>query len=200
MGLLVAVIVGVGNVFIVTVSVSIQPLTSVPVTLYVVVTVGLTVTGVPIKEPGIHVYDEAPIAESVEVFPGQTLGGAPIALIVGFEFTVIEIVFEFEHPLLVPVTVYMVLMVGLTATLDPVKAPGFHVYVIAPLAVKVADNPEQTAVEEDVAVIVGIGFTFRFIVELPVQPNEDVATTLYTVVIVGFTITLLVKAPPGFQV
>ena len=49
-----AVIVGKGFTTIVTVDVLLQPLAFVPVTVYVVVVVGVTV-GEPIKLPGIHV-------------------------------------------------------------------------------------------------------------------------------------------------
>ena len=38
---------------------------------------------------------------------------------------------------LVPVRVYTVVVVGLTVMLDPLRLPGCHVYVVAPVADKV---------------------------------------------------------------
>lgn len=51
------------------------------------------------------------------------------------------------HPELVPVTVYVVIIVGLAVTLVPVEADsptaGDHTYVVPPLPVNVVDEPEQ---------------------------------------------------------
>jgi hypothetical protein len=48
---------------------TVQPLTSVPVTVYVVVDVGFAVTGDPVVElsavDGVHEYVDAPLAVSV---------------------------------------------------------------------------------------------------------------------------------------
>lgn len=54
----------------------------------------------------------------------------------------------------VPVKVYVVVIVGLTAY-AAVKGPPDHVYVIAPLPVSVLENPEQ--IDELVAEIVIVG-------------------------------------------
>jgi len=51
----------------------------------------------------------------------------------------------------------------------PVKAPGFQVYVTAPLAVKVVLFPEHIAVGEALAVTVGFGLTIKVIVRVLVQ-------------------------------
>jgi hypothetical protein len=69
-----------------TVAVFEHPLTSVPVTVYVVFAVGLTVTEAPLKLPGIQLYVLAPDAVSVAGEPWQiipldavavrTIGGA----------------------------------------------------------------------------------------------------------------------------
>jgi hypothetical protein len=61
------------------------------------------------------------------VAPGQIEVGEDTAVIVGFAFTVTEIVFVLEQPALPPVTVYIVLLVGLTTIVAPFKPPGFHV-------------------------------------------------------------------------
>lgn len=60
----------------------------------------------------------------------------------------------------------------------PVNAPGFHVKVNAPVAVNVAVAPAHIAVGFVVAFIVGVGLTFKFTVEEPIQPKEEVATTV----------------------
>ena len=53
--------------------------------------------------------------------------GLATALIVGFE-TVNVTVLVFVQPVAdVPVTVYVVVNVGETTVVEPVKAPGFHV-------------------------------------------------------------------------
>ena len=44
----------------------------------------------------------------------------------------------------VPVTLYLVRLVGLTTTCAPVADGGFHAYVVAPLAVRVTDDALQT--------------------------------------------------------
>jgi hypothetical protein len=54
--------------------------------------------------------------------------------------------------------------VGETTVVEPVKAPGFQVYVEAPPAVKVALLPLQINVGEEDAVTVGLGFTVKEIV------------------------------------
>ena len=51
------------------------------------------------------------------------------------------------HVPLLPVTVYTVVPVGLSACVPPVKLPGTHVYVVAPVATKVAVLPGQILAE-----------------------------------------------------
>jgi hypothetical protein len=56
---------------------------------------------------------------------------------------------------LLPVTVYVTLEEGVTTATDPVKIPGFQLYVWAPLQVKVAAFPEQITVGLPLTVSVG---------------------------------------------
>ena len=118
----------------------------------------------------------------------------------GFVFTNNDTVDVFEHEPVKPVTVYMVVAAGLTLTVDPVNAPGFHVYDVAPPPVNVADEPAQIAVGLDTAVTVGFGFTIKFTVVLAVQPTVVVPTTVYMVVAVGVTTTDVPVIAPGFHV
>lgn len=79
---------------------------------------------------------------------------------------------------LVPVTVYVVVVVGETITEEPVKLPGIHVYEVAPLAVSVVLLPTQTDVLEAVVVTVGVGFTVTVNTEVLVQPFAAVPVTV----------------------
>jgi len=78
-------IVGEGNTVTLTVCVFVHPDVVVPVTLYVVVTVGFTITGDPLRFPGLHVYEEAPPAVNVaeDTLPLQINVGFDVAVIVG---------------------------------------------------------------------------------------------------------------------
>ena len=84
--------VGVGFTVIVRVAVPVQPLAAVPVTVYVVVEAGDTVTGEPVSEPGIQLYVDAPPPVSVVEPPEQIVVVPEVAVTVGFAFTVITIV------------------------------------------------------------------------------------------------------------
>jgi hypothetical protein len=85
-----AVAVTLGNAFTFTVAVSVlaHPLASVPVTVYVVVTDGLTEAEESVKLPGIHVYDAAPLAVRVVLLPTQTEVLDAVIVTVGDGFTV----------------------------------------------------------------------------------------------------------------
>jgi hypothetical protein len=72
--------------------------------------------------------------------------------------------------------------------------------VDAPLAVNVAELPIQTLVAVAAMLKLGIGFTEILIAALEVQPARVVPITVYEVVTVGDTTTLLPVKPPGFQV
>ena len=92
-----------------------------------------------------------------------------MAVIVGL-LTVKLTVLMFVQPIAsVPITVYTVVAVAVTATEAPVNAPGIHEYVVAPLAVNVEDPPLQIAVGFDTAVTVGFGLTVNEMVLLVAQ-------------------------------
>ena len=71
-----------------------------------------------------------------------------------------------EHPLVVPVTVYTVVVIGDTFNVD-VFAPVFQLYVVAPVAVSNVFDPEQ--IVELFTVIVGCAVTTTFTVVEPVH-------------------------------
>ena len=74
----------------------------------------------------------------------------------------IVVVVEFVQPLIsVPVTVYVLVEVGIKLT--PSVTPPDHVYVVAPLALKVTDLPSQTVEAFELAVTAGKGFTVTII-------------------------------------
>jgi hypothetical protein len=73
-------------------------------------------------------YDTPPLAVSVTDVPAHTLLLVLLTLSVGSGFTVTFSTVAAVHPdTLVPVIEYEVLVVGVTTTLLPVSAPGFHV-------------------------------------------------------------------------
>jgi hypothetical protein len=106
----------------------VHPLAAVPVTVYVVVVVGVTVTGEPVSDPGIQAYVEAPVAVNVVELPVQIDALDAVAVTAGEAFTVMRRVDVLVQPLIsVPVTVYVVVVVGDTVTAVPVNDPGIHV-------------------------------------------------------------------------
>jgi hypothetical protein len=101
---------------------------------------------------------------------------------------IILTVSELEQPIAsVPVTVYIVVTVGVT-TSDAVIAPVLHEYVLAPTAVKVAECPTQTALDDFVTVSVGKALTVKLIVSVLTHPFTSVPVTVYIVVMVGLSI------------
>ena len=160
------------------VAVAVQPLAAVPVTVYVVVEAGVTVTGVPFSDPGIQLYVDAPLEESVVEFPEHIVGEPALAVTVGLVFTVISCVAMDEHPPVVPVTVYVVVAAGETVTGLPGKDPGIQLYEVAPDAVSVAELPEQMVAVEVETVTVGVGLTVISRVAVPVQPLAAVPVTV----------------------
>lgn len=120
-----AVAVRLGVVLTVTVAVcaALQP-ELVPVTVYTVVTVGVTLI-VEVVGPVFHEYVVAPAAVSVAGLPEQTV--ALFTVTVGVAFTFTETVRVLVHPLLLPVTVYTEVAAGETLTLAVVAPPGDQV-------------------------------------------------------------------------
>jgi hypothetical protein len=90
-----------------------------------VVTVGVAVTDDPVVAdnplPGDHVYVVAPDPTSAADPAGQIATSAP-ALTAGVAFTETNLVAVPLQPLVVPVTVYVVVAVGVAVTLAPVVA------------------------------------------------------------------------------
>ena len=102
--------------------------------------VGVTVMEVPVP-PGFHAYVVAPEPVSTIDAPLHIVG--LFADMFGFGLTVTIACVLFVQPTpLVPVTRYVVVMVGVTVIEVPVP-PGFHVYVVAPEPVSTIDAPLQ---------------------------------------------------------
>jgi len=117
----------------------------------------------------------APLPVNVAVCPAHITAGLLTALTVGIGFTVTSTVEVPVHPALAPVTVYVVLDAGETVTFVPTRAPGFHVYVVAPLPVNVAELPAQIAVGLLTAETVGLAFTvIATVVDVEQEPFEPV--------------------------
>lgn len=111
--------------------------------------------------------------------PEQIVVLEAVAVTVGEAFTVISLVEVAEQPFAsVPVTVYVVVVVGETVTDVPVNDPGIHVYVDAPEAVIVVELPEQSVVLVAVVATVGSGFTVMVRVPVPVHPLAAVPVTV----------------------
>jgi hypothetical protein len=116
--------------------------------------VGLTVWVLPVP-PIDHEYVVAPVAVSVALCPLQIEGLLTFTL--GNGVTVIVDVAELEQP--GEVTVYVVVLVGLTVTLEPDIPPGLQEYVADPEAVSVEDWPAQMLAGEGVIDSVEGAFT-----------------------------------------
>ena len=115
----------------------------------------------------------APLAVKLVLAPVQMLV-LEDTVTVGKVFTVIVTVAVFVHPLeLVPVTVYVVVVVGLAVTVAPVvelnPVDGVHAYVVAPLAVRLVEFPVHILVLDE-TVTVGNEFTVTVFVATLVHP------------------------------
>ena len=58
----------------------------------------------------------------------------------------------------------------MTVTVVPLKPPGFHEYVLAPVPVILVDAPEQIVAFVTVVPTVGAGFTVMVLIDVLVQP------------------------------
>jgi hypothetical protein len=110
----------------------------------------------------------------------------------------LSVLVEVHPAIFEPTTVYCVLTVGLTTTDVPVRAPGFHVYELAPFAVKVDELPRQIDAGDPAAVIVGLAFTISEMVFVLVQ-EPFAPVTVYVVVTVGDTTTEVPVNEPGLH-
>jgi hypothetical protein len=147
----------------------VHPLAFVTVTEYVVVVVGLTVIDAVVA-PVLHRNDVPPAAVSVDEAPIQIVGLAGVMLHVGSGFTVTVVEHELVHPAaLVTVTVYVVVVVGLTV-IAAVVAPVLQRKDIPPDAVSVAEPPIQIIGLGHVMLHTGNGLTVTVVEQELVQP------------------------------
>jgi hypothetical protein len=195
----VVVTVGEGVTVINCVAVEVQPFAAVPVTVYVVVVAGVTVTVVPDKLPGIQLYVTAPPAVMFVLLPVQIDALVGVTETVGEGLTVIVRVAVPVHAPVVPVTVYVVVVAGETVIVVPDKLPGIQVYVVAPFPVIVVLFPLQIVPPVVVVVTVGEGETVINCVAVDVQP-VDVPVTVYVIVVTGETVTDVPDKLPGIHV
>lgn len=106
------------------------------------------------------------------------------------------------QPLLVTVTIYRVVIVGLTVMLV-VVAPVLHRYVPPPVPVSVTEDPAHIApslgvlpeVSDTVIPATGSGLTVIVVDAVAVQPLALVTVTVYGVVPTGVTVMAIVVAP-----
>ena len=121
-------------------------------------------------------------------------------MIVGWGWTDTEVAAVEVPQAFSPVTVYEVVAVGVMAT--PLLTPPVHVYVTAPLAVKVVDLPGHTPPVALLFTIARVGIpciTETVTTAAELQPAVVVPVTENAVVDVGPT-TRLVLEDPVFQV
>ena len=137
----------------------------------------LTVAPVVALNPvdGLQVYVDAPLAFNAPLNPLHIINGGTTTI--GCGFTVTTDVAVPEHPTeTVPVTVYVVEIVGLAVTEAPVVAlnpvEGAHVYVVAPVAVNTPLCPLQ--IVSVFTLITGGGLTVIAEVAVAVHPHEFV--------------------------
>ena len=142
----------------------VHPSKVVPVTEYVVVAVGLTVTVglVPRELDQLNVVPMiSELAVSSVLSPRQISDGVTEAVIVGNGLTVTVTSAVPVHPSkVVPVTEYVVVAVGLTVTVELEPSPSDHsnvVPMISELAVSSVLSPRQISTGFAEAVIVGKG-------------------------------------------
>ena len=158
--------------------------------------VGDTVTLEPLPAPFDQLYVLAPLAVSVEDCPEFIVDGIAEAVTVGNGFTVTLTAAVPVHPAaLVPVTVYVVVLVGDTVLELPVPRLCDQLYVLAPFAVNVVLCPEHIVAGDAEAVTVGNALTVTLTDAVPVHPAVLVPVTEYVVVALGVTVMLAVLPP-----
>ena len=158
-----------------------QPLASVPVTVYVTVVVGDALMLVPVVAlrpvAGDHKYVAAPVAVNVLELPVHSKPVGDMAITAVKELTVtIWVAFAVQPFVAGAVTVYVLVTVVLVTTLAPVVADrlvaGAQVYVVPPDAVKVIELPLHIAPPPlGVMEIVGTGLTLTVLDDWAVQPE-----------------------------
>ena len=140
---------------------------------------------------GDQLYVVPPLAVSVVEVPVHIATDAP-PLMVGKALTVTVFVPVLIHPLAsVPVTVYIVVVVGLAVMPEPVVAvrpvDGDQLYVVPPPAVSVVEVPVHIATDEP-PLMVGSAFTVTVLVPVLIHPFASVPVTVYAVVADGLAV------------
>jgi hypothetical protein len=141
----------------------------------------------------------------ITVLPPKQIVAEPLAVTVGKGVTVTVTAAVFEHPRDVPVTVYVLVTVGvatgvaLVVLLNPVE--GDQTYVVAPLAVNVVEVPLQIVIS-GLTVTFGTGLTVMVTVDVLLQ-GPVVPVTVYVVVAdgeaTGFATVELLNPAAGDQ-
>ena len=173
----------------------VQPSGVVPVTEYVVVVVGLTVTFGFVPKP----FDQLNVVPGIseltvksELSPRQISDGLAVTVIIGNGWTVtVTSAVPVQPSGVVPVTEYVVVAVGLTVTFGFVPKPLDQLNVvpgISELTVKSELSPRQISDGLAVTVIIGNGWTVTVTSAVPVHPSIVVPVTEYVVVVVGLTV------------
>jgi hypothetical protein len=158
-----------------------------------VVTVGATLM-LDVVAPVLQLYVAAPLAASVVPVPAQMLP-VPVVLMPGAGDTVMLTNAVSLHWFAsAPMTLYVLLLAGAT------KIPGdtrllLHVYVLAPLAVRLVVLPAQMTLLLLMAVTVGTGATMILMLDVAGQLYMFVPSTLYVVLVKGVTVTEAVFSP-----
>ena len=108
-----------------------------------------------------------------------------------------------------PVTIYVVVTVGLAITVDPVvvlnpiEGDQLYVKLLTELPVRVVEPPMQMGILVTFTLITGKGNTVTVILDTLLQFNPLVPVTVYTVVIVGLAVTIepvvILNPVPGLQ-